>query len=110
MSNTRTLSTLTLVGGLALASALPLSATAASADQALSQAESAIEDAKANNWIWRDTEKVYKAAKAAAEKGDTDKAIKLANKAREHAELAIKQYHLEQKMDRSEQVAEAIDS
>ena len=92
---------LILAGSLAVGCALPLSATAASIDQALSQAEAAIGEAKANNWIWRDTEKFFNEAQAAAHKGDKDKALKLANKAREQAEDALKQYQLEKEKDRS---------
>lgn len=86
--------------GLAVAAFLPLSADAASADQALSAAEAAIADAKENHWIWRDTEKFYKEAQAAAEAGDTDKAISLADKARTQAELAVQQYNREEDMQR----------
>ena len=53
--------------------------------------------AKANNWIWRDTESFLKQAEDEAAKpdGDMDLAIKLANKARSQAELAVNQYYLE---------------
>ena len=64
--------------------------------QAIAEAEAAIKEAKALNWIWRDTEKFLKKARKAAEKGDNAKAIKLARKAREQAELAVNQYYLEE--------------
>ncbi len=64
--------------------------------QAIAEAEAAIKEAKALHWIWRDTEKFLKKAKKAAKKGDNAKAIKLARKAKEQAELAVNQYYLEE--------------
>ena len=63
--------------------------------QALNNARAAIQEANANQWIWRDTEKFLEEAEAAAQKGDELLAIKLANKARAQAELAVNQYYLE---------------
>jgi nucleoid-associated protein YgaU len=68
----------------------------AEADQAITAAEAAIAKAKANDWIWRDTEKFLKEAQDAAAKGDSDAAVSLANKARSQAEMAENQYYLEQ--------------
>jgi len=68
----------------------------ARADQAIAAAEAAIAKAKANDWIWRDTEKFLKQAQDAAARGDSETAISLANKARDQAELAENQYYLEQ--------------
>ena len=62
---------------------------------AIASATSAIKTAKANNWIWRDTEKFASQAQAAADKGDNAAAIKLANKAKAEAENAVKQYEYE---------------
>lgn len=62
---------------------------------AISTASEAIKKAKANDWIWRDTEKFLKKAQAAADKGDSAAAIKLANKARHQAETAVTQYNFE---------------
>ena len=62
---------------------------------AIASAASAIKAAKANNWIWRDTEKFLKQAQAAADKGDTKAAVKLANKAKFQAETAVTQYKFE---------------
>ena len=70
------------------------------ATTAIASANSAIKAAKANNWIWRDTEKILKKAEAAAKKGEEAKAIKLANQARDQANLAVKQYQLEQRVNR----------
>ncbi|NNJ77410.1 MAG: hypothetical protein HKP56_19875 [Anderseniella sp.] len=62
---------------------------------AISSANAAIKQAKANNWIWRDTEKFAQKAQEAADKGDNTAAIKLASKAKEQAEDAVKQYEYE---------------
>ena len=62
---------------------------------AIASANSAIKAAKANNWIWRDTEKFAKQAQEAANKGDNAAAIKLANKAKFQAEGAVTQYKFE---------------
>ena len=66
------------------------------ATAAIASANSAIKAAKANKWIWRDTEKFVKQAQAAADKGDNATAIKLANKAKFQAEGAVTQYKFEQ--------------
>jgi pectate lyase len=62
---------------------------------AIKEASDAIKVAKGNNWIWRDTEQFLKQAKEAADKGDSDTAVKLANKAKFEAEAAVTQYNLE---------------
>lgn len=68
---------------------------------AISAAKAANKKAKAARYEWRDTGKFIKKAQAAADKGDNEKAIKLANKAKTQAELALKQAQLEAKKDRS---------
>lgn len=68
----------------------------AAVTRALDAASAAMDNAKALNWIWRDTGKIYEAAEKAAKEGDDATAIKLANKAREQAEDAVNQYYLEQ--------------
>ncbi|MEE9342162.1 MAG: SoxXA-binding protein [Gammaproteobacteria bacterium] len=68
------------------------SAASPEATAAISAAKSAIGKAKGNNWIWRDTEKFLKKAEDAAGKGDNDAAVKMANKAKDQAESAVKQY------------------
>ena len=85
----------------------PKKATAASATMAnpevtaaIASASAAIKKAKANDWIWRDTEKFLKNAQAAADKGDNATALKLANNAKEQAELAVSQYKYEQEHPR----------
>lgn len=62
---------------------------------AITNAEDAIKAAKANDWIWRDTEDFLKEAKEAADKGDNDSAILLAKKAQFQAEAAVIQYNHE---------------
>jgi short-subunit dehydrogenase len=62
---------------------------------AIAGANAAIRNAKANDWIWINTEKFAKEAQAAADKGDNAVAIKLADKAKAEAENAIAQYNYE---------------
>ncbi len=68
---------------------------------AIANAKAAIKKATSLGYVWRDTGKILKKAEAAAKKGDESAAVKLANEARTQAELAVKQYYLEQGMDRS---------
>lgn len=68
---------------------------------AISNAKAAMKKAKAVGYLWRDTGKMVKKAEAAAKKGDEAKAVKLANDARSQAEMAVKQYYLEQGIDRA---------
>ena len=65
------------------------------ATAAIANAQDAIKMAKANSWIWRDTEKFLSEAQAAADAGDNGTAIKLANKARSQAESAVVQFNHE---------------
>jgi hypothetical protein len=65
------------------------------ATAAIASAGSAIKAAKANNWIWRDTETFLKEAQESADKGDNAAAVKLANKAKFQAEAAVAQYNYE---------------
>lgn len=78
----------------ATADAASMASPAATA--AIGAASNAIKKAKANDWIWRDTEKFLKKAQTAADKGDNAAAIKLANKAKSQAETAVTQYQFEQ--------------
>ncbi len=70
----------------------------AEVNQAIDAAKASIAKAKSNDWIWRDTEDFLKQAEAeaAAGAGHEELAIKLANKARNQADLAVNQYYLEQ--------------
>ncbi len=88
---------------LIVAAALSLSACASgpvhSKDEALNAikaAEQANKKAKSVGNEWKNTGKIIKKAKAALKKADYDKAIKLANKARNEGINAVKQ-HEEQK-------------
>ena len=87
-----------LVSGCADQSTKPASSSKASpeAAAAITAANDAIKAAKANNWIWRDTEKFASEAQAAADKGENDVAIKLANKAKDEADNAAAQYNYEE--------------
>ena len=67
----------------------------AEATQAIDGAKAAIAQAKSVDWLWRDTEQFLAEAEAAAAEGDNATAIKLADKARSEAELALNQYYLE---------------
>jgi hypothetical protein len=71
------------------------------ATAAIANAAEAIKMAKANDWIWRDTEMFLKEAQTAADKGDNTTAIKLANKAKYQAEAAVIQYNHEKKHSRA---------
>jgi hypothetical protein len=73
----------------------PASKASPEATAAIANATGAIEMAKANDWIWRDTEQFLKEAQAAADAGDNTTAIKLANKAKYQAEAAVIQYNHE---------------
>jgi hypothetical protein len=84
-----------LVSGCASNSSNGGSSASADATAAISNANDAIKAAKANDWIWSNTEKFVTDAKAAADAGDNAKAIKLADKARFEAEAAVEQYTME---------------
>ena len=62
---------------------------------AIQNAADAIKAAKSNDWIWRDTETFLKQAQEAANKGENDTAIELAEKAEFEAEAAVIQYNYE---------------
>lgn len=73
----------------------PVDTGVADATQAINSAKAAMAKAESLEWIWRDTGKFLGQAEDALAKGDTDTAIKLANKARNQADLAVNQYYLE---------------
>ena len=64
---------------------------AAQFKQAIEKAEAAKKKAASVKGEWRDTGKIIKKAKAAAEKGDYAKAIKMANTAYRQGELGYQQ-------------------
>jgi len=86
-----------LVAGCTSTPPAPVHDDMADVNQAIAGAKAAIAKAKSLNWIWRDTEKILKKAESEAASGEPHKtlAIKLANKARKQAELAVNQYYLE---------------
>jgi nucleoid-associated protein YgaU len=89
---------LSLVAGCATAPPeTPSRDAMAEAQQAIDAAKVSIAKAKAVDWLWRDTESFLAEAEseAAAGAGHEDQAIKLANKARNQADLAVNQYYLE---------------
>jgi len=68
---------------------------------AIANAKAAMKKAKAVGYLWRDTGKFIKKAEKAAKGGNEGKAVKLANKARSQAEMAVKQYYYEQGIERA---------
>ncbi len=84
----------------ACALALSLAACGTAQTKTLNDANMALKSAmKANGAAkklsaeWRDTGKVLKKARKAKGKGEFDKAVKLANKAKRQAQNAVAQYH-----------------
>ncbi len=65
--------------------------------QAIADAKAANAEAKSVGYEWRDTGKLIKNAEAKLAEGDTDGAIKLANKAEEQANIAFSQAAAENK-------------
>jgi len=59
---------------------------------AIAAAEHETSRAKKKSYMWRDTGKIIKKAKAALKKGDFDGAVKLANKAKKQSTMALAQY------------------
>jgi len=86
-----------LVAGCATPPPAPVQDDKAEVNKAIDAAKAAIARAKSLDWIWRDTEKFLKQAEseAASPEGHKELAIKLANKARNQAEMAVNQYYLE---------------
>lgn len=68
----------------------------AAAQQAIADAKSALEEAKAIGAEWRDTQELINQAEEALAAEDTAKAIELANEARRQAENAIAQKRAEE--------------
>ncbi len=84
----------------------PAPPTAAQVSQAISDARAEIDKAAALEWVWRDTETYLMAAEGTA-KDDPAGALKLANKARDQAELAVNQYYLEHAKAMLDQVSDS---
>jgi len=88
---------------LAMTAALSLAACATGptmseqdANNAISAAKSELKKAASENYAWRDTGKMIKAAEKAAKQGEYDKAVSLANEAKKQSELAQVQQRDEQ--------------
>jgi len=73
----------------------PVLAQAGSYEEAVKEANISINNAKAVNYEWRDSRKLLKKADKLNKEGKTDKAIKLANKAKKQGELAVAQAKLQ---------------
>ncbi len=61
------------------------------AAEAIAEAVEAADQAEEAGFIWKSTRKIIGQAKESAKKGETDKAIELADKAETQAELALQQ-------------------
>ncbi len=81
--------------------AAEVAAEATEAQNAIAAAKTANKKVQSVGFAWRDTGKLIKKAEAAAKKGDSKGAMKLASKAKSEAELAYKQYELEKGIDRT---------
>ncbi|MCG6886939.1 MAG: LysM peptidoglycan-binding domain-containing protein [Proteobacteria bacterium] len=64
---------------------------AGKAEAAIAAAKAANDKAKAEGYEWRDTGKIIESAEKALKEGKDEEAIKLANKAKSQAELAVAQ-------------------
>lgn len=83
---------LAMTAALTLAACATQKHTQQDASSAISAAEQELSRAKKVNYVWRDTGKLIKKAKAAAKEGEFDKAIKLANKAKMQSTVAMRQH------------------
>ena len=100
LSTFRFFGIIALILGIAVGCASVETSKPQTSADAIAEAKAAIAKAKSLKWIWRDTGKLLKQAEGAAKKGEEAKAIKLANQARDQANLAIKQYHHEKRANR----------
>lgn len=80
--------------------AAPADAKQQEAQRAIAMAKDAIARAKAQDWVWRDTESMLKKAEEAYKEGKYDDAIRLANEAQFQAEEAMRQKAAEDQIDR----------
>jgi len=62
---------------------------------AIGSAEATLQEANRLGFEWRDSQKILDKARAAAQKGDEEAAVKIANLAKAQGEEAINQYYLE---------------
>ncbi len=73
----------------------PVLSQAGSYDDAVKDANSSIDKAKAVNYEWRDSRKMLKKADGLNKAGKSDEAIKLVEKAKKQGELAVAQAELQ---------------
>ncbi|MFV2005073.1 MAG: hypothetical protein ACC650_07680 [Gammaproteobacteria bacterium] len=73
----------------------PVLAQAGSYEDAVKEANIAIDDAKAVNYEWRDSRKLLEKADELNKEGQSDKAMKLVKKAKKQGELAVAQAKLQ---------------
>lgn len=66
-------------------------AISAAAQSSLAAAQAAVKEAKAKNALWTTAESALMAAEAAAQKGDSAAVISNADKAKQHADMGLKQ-------------------
>ena len=73
----------------------PLAGHASDFDNAVKQANSEIDKAKAVNYEWRDSRKLLKQAEKLNKEGKTSDAMKLVKKARMQGQIAVAQAELQ---------------
>lgn len=84
----------TLTASAALCSLLlssPAISIAGNFDQVVKQATTEIDKAKSAGYEWRDSRKILKQAQKAEKAGEHEKALKLANKAKQQGIIAVAQ-------------------
>ncbi len=88
----KNLSAISIISACLLAPAL---AQAGNYEEAVKEANSSIDNAKAFNYEWRDSRKLLEKADKLNKEGKTDKAMKLVKKAKKQGELAVAQAKLQ---------------
>lgn len=83
----------TMTAGAALCALLftPAISIAGGFEQSVKEATTEIDKAKAAGYEWRDSRKILKQAEKAEKAGDHEKALKLANKAKQQGIIAVAQ-------------------
>lgn len=69
----------------------PAISIASDFEQTVKEASAEIDNAKAAGYEWRDSRKILKQAEEAEKAGDHEKALKLANKAKQQGIIAVAQ-------------------
>ena len=73
----------------------PVTSNASSFEEALKEARTSLDKAKAVNYEWRDSRKILETAEKLNKEGQSKQAIKLAEAARKQGELAVAQAELQ---------------